>query len=195
MLLTKTTLKTAQMVMASCLLTVMAGCQTLPKNTPTTTATINAPIQFNITGKIGMITISADNSQSGTAFYAWVQEGERFAIDLTGALGIGATTISFDGKTATLHNQRIRSVHADSPEELLTQVTGWQAPISQLPYWIIGKTAPSDSDHQYDDKGRLAQAVNSDWIATFEYKGNLPNRLRITHTDGHRIIMSIIHGN
>lgn len=187
--------KTVQLFTASCLALVMAGCQSLPQTTPTTTPTINAPIQFNISGKIGITTAMPDGNQSNTAFYAWAQQGERFAIDLTGALGIGATAISFDGKTATLQSERTGNISADSPEELLLEATGWQAPISQLPYWIVGRAAPSDSHHQYDSKGQLAQAVNGEWTATFEYKGNTPSRLRITHTDGHRIIMSIVHGS
>lgn len=173
----------------------LTGCQTLPHTTPNPVShTVNAPIEFNISGKIGITSVSADGSQSGTAFYTWAQEGDRFAIDLTGALGIGATAISFDGQTAMLSSERTGTISATTPEALLLQATGWQAPISQLPHWIVGRSAPSDTQQGYDQQGKLIHAVNGDWTASFEYKSTLPNRLRITHTDGHRVVMTIVHG-
>lgn len=171
----------------------LTGCQTLPKTQPSPIQIIDAPIKFSISGKIGITSTSPKNSQSGTAFYAWTQDGERFAIDLTGAFGFGATSITFNGKTATLVSERTGQINASSPEELLLQATGWQAPISQLPYWIMGRTAPSDDNYTYDDTGRLLSASNGEWTAIFEYKNNTPNRLHITHTGGYRIVMTIVH--
>lgn len=182
-----------KILLAVAAVAALAGCQTLPKAQPAPTQTINEPIKFSIGGKIGITSASAEGNQSGTAFYAWTQDAERFAIDLTGALGIGATSISFDGKTATLTSERTGEINASTPEELLLRATGWQAPISQLPYWIVGRAAPSDSNHSHDDAGRLLSATNGDWTASFEYKGNTPNRLRITHTDGHRVVMTMTH--
>lgn len=180
------------LLMGSCLL---SGCQTLPKTTPITTTntqSIKMPIAFNISGKISITSTSPNGNQSATAFYSWAQQGDRFAIELTGALGIGTTAISFDGQTAKLDGNQ-GSLVADSPESLLLKATGWQAPISQLPYWIIGHTAPSDIDQQYDQQGKLIRAVNGDWTANFDYKANIPYRLKITHTDGHRLVMVIVH--
>ena len=182
-----------KILLAVAAVAALAGCQTLPKAQPAPTQTINEPIKFSIGGKIGITSASAEGNQSGTAFYAWTQDAERFAIDLTGALGIGATSISFDGKTATLTSERTGEINASTPEELLLRATGWQAPISQLPYWIVGRAAPSDSNHSHDDAGRLLSATNGDWTASFEYKGNTPNRLRITHTNGHRVVMTMTH--
>lgn len=182
-----------KILLAAAAVAALAGCQTLPKTQPKPTQTINAPIKFSISGKIGITSVSTEGNQSGTAFYAWAQDAERFAIDLTGALGIGATSISFDGRTATLTSERTGEISASTPEELLLRATGWQAPISQLPYWIVGRAAPSDSDHSRDGAGRLLSATNGDWTANFEYKGSTPNRLRITHTDGHRVVMTMAH--
>ncbi len=155
----------------------------------------NAPMRFSITGKIGITTRSADGSnQGGSAFYGWSQDAERFSIDLTGALGLGATQIRYNGQTATLMSERTGLISAASPEELLTTATGWHAPISQLPYWIMGKSAPDDSERMTDKSNRLTDAKNGDWTAVFEYgQARTPERLRITHTDGHRVVMTINH--
>lgn len=187
-----TLLKTALVGLVSAV--ALVGCQThTPKPKPTQTHLPNAPIAFSITGKIGVRSQTAEGVQAGSAFYAWSQQDKRFAIDLTGALGIGATSITFDGQTAKLVSERTGEIQATSPEALLQQATGWQAPISQLPYWIVARPAPSDSQHTHDKQGRLATATNGDWQAQFEYQKSepRPNRLRITHSDGHQVILTI----
>lgn len=173
--------------------TLLTACQSLPKPT---TSPMNATISddkiaFNITGKIGITTQTPDGKQAGSAFYGWGQDGERFAIDLTGALGMGATSISYDGQYATLTNDK-GQISANTPEELLLWATGWHAPISQLPYWVMGKVATGDKGIFED---RLLQTTHGEWTADFSYAKNspLPNRLIITHTDGHRVVMTISH--
>ncbi|UXZ04203.1 lipoprotein insertase outer membrane protein LolB [Moraxella nasicaprae] len=189
-------MKNIRLILTACALTgVLTACQSVP-NTPIaqTTALPNAPIKFTTTGKIGITAKTADGTQGGSAFYAWAQEGERFSIDLTGALGIGATQIRYNGTTATLESERTGLIEADSPEELLLSATGWYAPISQLPYWIVGRNAPSDDSKTLDTNGRLTTASNTGWTANFEYdKHQRPSRLRITHQDGHRVVMTITH--
>ncbi|UNU72791.1 lipoprotein insertase outer membrane protein LolB [Moraxella nasovis] len=185
------------LITAGLLSLTLVGCQSM--NQPTVapiTATINQDsLQFTITGKIGVMQPTTDGKQAGSAFYAWNQDDDRFAIDLTGAFGIGATAISYDGNTATLTSERTGSITADTPEDLLYHATGWQAPISQLPYWIMGRSTPSDISKMTDEKGRLITAKNDAWTCHFIYDGDNkhPDRLRITHTDGTRITLTINH--
>lgn len=184
----------------SAALLVISGCQSLPKNqavtTPTTIPTEKLS-DFNINGKIG-VTMPADTgTQGGSAFYAWGQQNERFAIELIGALGIGKTNIEYDGQTATLVSEKTGTLTADDPETLLQQATGWQAPISQMPYWISGRAAPSDSAPQLDAQNRLISSDNGDWSASFNYKGNdkLPNKITAIQPAGHKVVMTINHQN
>lgn len=155
---------------------------------------------FNIRGKIGVTTPETATSaaQTGSAFYVWAQEDDRFAIDITGALGIGHTVIEYNGNTATLVSERTGEITAASPEDLLQQATGWQAPISQLRYWISGRPAPSDIDSQLDTQGRLVSSQNGDWVAEFNYENDaansrLPNKIRVSRADGHKVIMTLAH--
>ena len=82
-------------------------------------------------------------------------------------------------------------------ETLLQKATGWQAPISQMPYWISGRSAPSDSAPQLDSQGRLISSINGDWTASFSYKGNdkLPNKISAMQPAGHKVVMTINHQN
>ena len=152
---------------------------------------------FNITGKIGVTTPGKDNTgnQGGSAFYAWGQQDDRFAIELIGALGIGKTNIEYNGQSATLISEKTGTLTADDPETLLKKATGWQAPISQMPYWISGRPAPSDSAPQLDAQNRLISALNGEWQASFTYKGNdkLPNKISAVQSQGNKVVMTIDH--
>lgn len=167
--------------------TPTAPVQPTPTTEPKTT--ISAPQTFDINGKIGVTT----PQQTGSAFYTWGQNGNAFAIDLAGALNAGQTIIRYDGQTATLTNDK-GTLTATNPEELLFKATQWQAPISQLPYWIMGQSAPSDTDNQTDAQNRLSTANNSHWTAEFSYantQATLPNRITMKHPDGYKVVLTI----
>ncbi|KRG35825.1 lipoprotein insertase outer membrane protein LolB [Psychrobacter sp. P11G3] len=186
---------------------ITSGCQSLKTanatNQPTTTVQGQNADQpkklesFNITGKIGVTTPANDSTgtQGGSAFYAWGQQNDRFAIELIGALGIGKTNIEYNGQTATLVSEKTGTLTADDPETLLKKATGWQAPISQMPYWISGRPAPSDSAPQIDDQSRLVSSVNGEWTASFTYKGTdkLPSKISAVQPQGNKVVMTINH--
>lgn len=186
---------------------ITSGCQSMKTanatNQPSTTIqgqNIEQPKKldnFNITGKIGVTTLASDTTgaQGGSAFYAWGQQNDRFAIELIGALGIGKTNIEYNGQSATLVSEKTGTLTAADPETLLKKATGWQAPISQMPYWISGRSAPSDSAPQLDAQNRLVSSVNGEWQASFSYKGNdkLPNKISAMQSQGNKVVMTIDH--
>ena len=186
---------------------ITSGCQSMKTanapNQPSTTIQGQNPEQpkklenFNITGKIGVTTPASDTTgaQGGSAFYAWGQQNDRFAIELIGALGIGKTNIEYNGQSATLVSEKTGTLTAADPETLLKKATGWQAPISQIPYWISGRSAPSDSAPQLDAQNRLISSVNGEWQASFSYKGNdkLPNKISAMQSQGNKVVMTIDH--
>lgn len=173
----------------------LTACQSI-KAPPTVPLDIGAklptkPIVFDITGKMSLITQTTPTQKKATtAFYHWQQDGDRFAIDLTGAFGMGATQIRYDGQTATL-TMGNQTLNADNPNELLYKATGLSAPIDKLPHWMVGRAAQGDTDSVFDG-GVLTQSKNGDWTAIFEYgKQKTPERLRLSHTDGHKITLLI----
>lgn len=188
---------------------VTTGCQSLKTTSGTSqpSSTINGQSvqqpqkleSFNITGKIGVTTPAngTNGAQGGSAFYAWGQQNDRFAIELIGALGIGKTNIEYNGQSATLVSEKTGTLTADNPETLLKKATGWQAPISQMPYWISGRPAPSDSAPTLDNQNRLISSVNGEWQASFTYKGNdkLPSKISAVQSQGNKVVMTIDHQN
>lgn len=201
-------IKTLAFIALSAALVATTGCQSMrtkstpvqPTVTPTAAANVLTPTKldsFMINGKIGIVTPATERAkaQAGSAFYAWGQQNERFAIELMGALGLGKTNIEYDGQTATLVSEKTGTLTANSPDELLLKATGWQVPISQLPYWISGHPTPTDTGHQIDTSGRLAAAINGDWTANFTYEGaqTLPSKISVRNTQGHKVVMTINH--
>lgn len=198
--------KLALLTAMTAAIAITSGCQSLKTGSAAAQPT---PIQgqntaqpqklesFNITGKIGVTTAANDNTgaQGGSAFYAWGQENDRFAIELIGALGIGKTNIEYNGQTATLVSEKTGTLTADDPETLLKKATGWQAPISQMPYWISGRPAPSDSEPQLDAQNRLISSVNGEWRASFTYSGadKLPSKISAVQPQGNKVVMTINH--
>lgn len=185
---------------AACAIT-LAGCQTLmPKQTEINTTLINQePLlpnklnSFNINGKIGMT--NSITNQAGSVFYVWAQDDERFTIELQGPLGIGFTRIQYNGQQATLQSGNIGTISANNPDDLLYQATGWEAPISQLPYWISGSPAPTDTSQKLDNQRRLIEAINGKWTASFAYADDavLPKKIISRHSNGSKVIMIIKH--
>lgn len=157
---------------------------------------------FRISGKIGLRYPDKQGKvKFSSAFYAWAQADKRFAIDLSGALGIGKTHIESDGHITTLTSEKTGHRQASSPEALLKKVSGWKAPISKLPYWVMGKPTPQAADNQYDNQKRLVFSRIHDWQVRLSYKDNQkrPYKLKMQAINAdktpsiYRVIMSIEH--
>lgn len=168
-------------IIFTCLSLGLVGCQHTVKapvlGTPIPEQQ-QVTLQFSIGGKIGVRT----PQQNGSAFYAWTQVNDHFAIDLTGALGIGQTRIEGIPGQVTLTSAKTGTLQANTPEELLEQATGWQAPISHLVSWIQGKAATSNAKVQRDTQQRPSQLSEDGWNVQFSYldDNTLPQKLLMT---------------
>ena len=152
-----------------------SGCQTISTQTPTISQTPQTLNQFNIQGKIGVKT----PEQSGSAFFVWQQNQQNFDIELSGILGIGKTVIQGKPGEVTLNSSKTGEISAESPEELLQQATGWQAPITHIVDWVQAKPATVQAQIQKDTQQRITQIVEDGWTVALNYNesSNLPNKL------------------
>lgn len=158
---------------------ILTGCQHMQKapelnDAPPLTSSQHQQ-EFQITGKIGVRT----PQQNGSAFYGWTQQGDHFAIDLTGAMGIGQTSIRGVPGNVTLTSSKTGTLQADTPEELLFKATQWEAPITYLVAWINAQPAQPNASIQHDEQMRLSSIKEGGWQATLSYKDaeKLPNKL------------------
>ena len=178
---------------------LLTGCQMTPK-APTLPSTPNLPHvednqqstgeYFKITGKIGVRT----PQQNGSAFYGWTQQGDQFAIDLTGAMGIGQTSIRGNAEHVTLTSSKTGTIEATTPEEPLFQATKWEAPITYLISWINAKPVENHAITQKDEYNRLISIQEGGWQATLSYNETekLPNKLvLIDEAQQNRVTLTI----
>lgn len=175
---------------------IITGCQHYQQPQPQTQPTLHAeyaPNQFSIQGKIGIKT----PTQSGSAFFNWQQDNDTFNIELTGAFGIGKTTIQGNTTHTTLTSSKTGIIESSSPESLLKEATNWDAPITHLIQWVQAKPATTQANIQYDATQRIEQINEEGWQVNFTYNSNnkLPYKIVLTqpttnHQDN-RIIMVI----
>ena len=154
----------------------MTGCQSFSHQQPSSTSNLpQANNQFSLQGKIGVKT----PQQSGSAFFTWQQNQEQFDIELSGILGVGKTQISGQPGQVTLNSAKTGTLTAETPEELLEQATGWQAPITNLVDWVQAKTTSSTAQIQKDEQNRLSQIIEDGWTVHLNYNeaATLPNKL------------------
>ena len=154
----------------------LTGCQqfTQPLG-PAPAPMVEAHNQFNLQGKIGVRT----PQQSGSAFFRWAQDNQDFDIELSGILGVGKTQISGKPGEVTLNSANTGLIRAESPEELLQQATGWNAPITHLVQWVQARPASASAKITKDDLQRPTQFIEDDWTVDLSYNDQavLPNKL------------------
>lgn len=155
---------------------VLSGCQSIAQSEkPKQIPIVQAENQFQLQGKIGVRT----PQQSGSAFFTWVQQNQQFDIELSGILGVGKTQISGQPGQVTLNSAKTGIIYAETPEELLTRATGWQAPITHLVDWVQGRSASPHAQIQKDENLRTSQIIEDGWTVDLSYTADaqLPNRL------------------
>jgi len=123
--------------------------------------------------------------QSESASFQWRQQGEQIRVELSGPLGVNASTITSDGRQVEIVQGEERSVWDVSDPESLARDTGWYLPITALPHWLRGIPAPHFEVEQLGlENQRLALLKQAGWEISYErYSGfdgvSLPTRMQI----------------
>lgn len=153
----------------------MTGCQTISQKPQIQNNAPESLNQFNLQGKIGVKT----PQQSGSAFFTWAQDHEKFDIELSGILGVGKTQIKGQAGQVTLNSAKTGTISAATPEELLVRATGWEAPITHIVNWVQAKPATLKAQIQKDDQQRIAQIIEDGWTVNLSYNdvATLPDKL------------------
>lgn len=181
---------------------LLTGCQTTPP-VEDTTATLPSygslesawqqhqqHVQglnyWHATGRLGV----KQGNKGGNANFVWTQRGDHFEIKLFGPFGSGAVYITGNSQHVTLKEANGKTHTAQSPEQLLQTVAGWQVPLSGLHYWLRGVPIPTDKmkKHKLGQRGVLRQLQQDGWMIQYEdYAMNqalpLPSKMQLNHRD------------
>ncbi|MEW5754994.1 MAG: lipoprotein insertase outer membrane protein LolB [Pseudomonadota bacterium] len=153
-----------------CLALLAGGCATVPPAVEAPAgeagwqrheAALAGLKRWQLSGRLAIQT--EKDSWSGSI--RWNQDHEFYQIDFAGPFGQGASSLTGDLRRVVLKTPDGEIVGLDGPEALLRERLGWQFPLSELQWWIIGLPSPERSieRRQLDEAGRLAQLQQSDW--------------------------------
>lgn len=153
----------------------LAGCATAPNDhhpmmTWPERATVLSGIKnWNIDGVIAVRTSAGSaGNEGGSANLQWQQKNKNYTILIFGPLGADLTQLSGQPGHITLETANGKKITASSIEQLLTQQTGWQLPVSNLYYWIRGLPVPGQpAQKQFDPYFHLVKLNQQGWTVRF----------------------------
>lgn len=170
-------------------LALLAGCTGLAEREPTSAdwkahrAQIAELQRWTANGKLALRTADASDSAS----MVWQQRGRDTHLQLSGPLGMGATTIESDGQQLDIRRgDEHQTLDISTPDAIVLN-TGWDLPLHALAYWLKGLPAPDIDIQQIalNDQTQLLQSLQQDgWDIRFEKYGQfqgyiLPTRLQV----------------
>ncbi len=171
------------------LLVLLVGCAGLGQREPMSAgwlahsqqlATLQ---QWTASGKLAVRTPAASESAS----LVWQQQDGDTHLQLSGPLGVGATTIYSDGRQLDIHQgDEHRTLDISTPDAIVLN-TGWDLPLLALTHWLKGLPAPNTTVQklELDPHTQLLQTLQQDdWEVRFEkyeqfQEFTLPTRLQI----------------
>jgi outer membrane lipoprotein LolB len=171
------------------LVSLLAGCAALPERAPSgdpasvwkgrqvLLAQINA---WDLRGRVAL----RNGGEGGNASLQWVRDTDKHRIELSGPIGSARVRL-----TQNLYGAELRgtddTVYRDSSmQRLLLRRIGWDLPIEELNYWILGLPAPGTlTRSELDEWGRLKMLEQAGWEVRFlEYaqQGQLELPIRLS---------------
>ncbi|MEY4588502.1 MAG: outer rane lipoprotein LolB [Pseudomonadota bacterium] len=160
----------------------LTACSRLPKQPPPPVALEQQPnllaqkrfwlaegkIALTVTALSDKTAPDAPKEYKESGNFEWQNQGGNYAIRFYGPLGLGAVKLTKEGKLVTFESAKEGTHSAESAEELMQRLAGWQVPISQLQHWIKGIPAPGAIEsRQNDPSGQLLQLKQLGW--TIDY--------------------------
>lgn len=113
--------------------------------------------------------------EGGNASFVWNQAGDHYQIRFFGPFGAGSIYVSGSPKSVSMVDGDGKKHQAQTPEELMQKVAGWQLPITGIRYWILGVPNPKENvwGQLLNQKGHLSQLTQSNWTVAYDrYHGN-----------------------
>ncbi len=175
------------------LVLLLAGCAGLGPREPTSAGwqahsqQLAGLRHWTASGKLAIRAVEASESAS----LVWQQQDENTHLELSGPLGVGATTIHSDGRQLDIRRgDEHRTIDISTPDSVVLN-TGWDLPLVALTYWLKGLPSPSTNvqDLELDPHTELLQTLQQDgWEVRYAEYGQfqgftLPTRLQIQRGD------------
>ena len=167
-------------------LLLVAGCRTTPVHPPvadwpTERAARQALDKWEMTGRAGIKTAS----DGFTASLHWIQQGTTSEARIQGALGVGGLRVRASGDSLEIDTSKGEHIGPDEAAAELERAIGFDLPVTELRYWLLGVPAPNlEATEELDEHGRLVRLSQQGWNLTFDrfaltHGSWLPGRIRL----------------
>ncbi|HEY6131473.1 MAG TPA: lipoprotein insertase outer membrane protein LolB [Halioglobus sp.] len=171
------------------LLSLLAACAGLDQREPTSAGwkvhsqRLASLQQWTANGKLAVRTTDASDSAS----MVWQQQDKDTYLQLSGPLGVGATTIYSDGRQLDIRQgDDHRTLDISTPDAIALN-TGWDLPLHALTYWLKGLPSPDYKVQRLEldpHTELLRNLQQDDWEVRYDRYGQfqgftLPTRLHI----------------
>ncbi len=171
------------------LLLLLAGCAGLGQREPTSAGwqahsqQLALLQQWTANGKLAVRTADASESAS----LVWQQHDQDTHLQLSGPLGVGATTIYSDGRRLDIDQGDEHNTLDISTPDAIVLNTGWDLPLHALAHWLKGLPSPDSKVQKLElnPQTELLQSLQQDgWEVRYgkyeQFQGLLlPTRLQI----------------
>lgn len=120
----------------------------------------------------------------------WQENEGLYQIRLEGPFSQGGATLNGDETNVVLTMNDGKQYSAATPEVLITDVMGWELPVSALRDWVRGLPYSKQTIAlaEYDEQGRLIHLVQQGWDVEFlryipfeDY--SMPGKIFIKHSE------------
>lgn len=159
------------------LLAITAGCATIQDP--------NKPLDHYTA--IGRAALKAPEN-SGQASFNWQQKKpENIELIVQGPLGSGRIDLSVSPDESILITDE-QTYKGQSPDELFTEITGFDWPISGMKSWLLGEANAQATHVERDDQNRIVSFKEDGWNIQYKKwmtykKREVPKNIELTRGD------------
>lgn len=118
----------------------------------------------------------------------WQQGSEDYQIAFSGPFGASGPKLTGNDESATLIIPKEAPITGRSTSELLRKRLGWQLPVNNAKYWMLGIPSPASVSKVLLKEERLSTLVQDGWTINYsKYKQfgeySLPTKILISRPD------------
>jgi len=142
-----------RVALAACLLMALVGCRTRPPAvTPIIGPGADAPwsLQREVLQKLERYSLSgrvavAASQQGFSGAMRYRQQPQRADLSIDGPMGMGGLRVALVGQDISMSNSRGETLDGGAARAELEQRLGFELPLTELRWWLLGLPAPGDA--------------------------------------------------
>lgn len=175
-------------------LLILTGCSTTKTlDTSTTSASVPWPDHFKSIEAISHWQSNAKiaikiKKKTQTAKMIWQQENDQFNIEFSGPFGQGGLSLRGNNSAVVLNIAKEAPIKGTTTSKILRERLGWELPVENAKYWILGIPSPLTKNQATLKDERLSTLLQDGWKISYpRYKkfGShyLPTKITISKGD------------